>query len=967
MAKKKKQTKTIEISSQPSHLSRWLPVVAFVCLGILIFYPPFFRGLFFKEDMFLYNAFTALVFLLIWIRKIYQNDYTLLKTPLDWAIFAYAGAYLLSLIGAVHPGEAFYGFLKVLNYFMVFWMVTQAVKDFRDYRTILQILLAAGTGVAVIGIMAATGYSDYPSAFDGRVILSTLQYPNTTAAYLAVISLLAITLVTVEKRFSVRLVYTTAAFTMILVILCTLSKGAWLIFVIGAILLLAVMPGLNKISSLWALMVATAAAGLTYIKFYPAIIAEHSALAYLLIGALGVAIGMLVWEGLIYVYNRKGAKVTLAIAAVLLIAGLGAAGIVLGNQDSPLQAEAILKELAALTDFSNNSYTSRTDFIRWGLDIVKDHPVNGAGAGGWDALYHSYQDYLIFTTEAHNHFIQVWVEAGTIGLLAFLAIWILFARAAYQTYRRVCNNGNTDQQILIGGTFTAAVALGIHAAIDFDLSLAAISLVLWILWALISAAESITGEDSQTSGIWARTPIAFNISIGVLCVAVLIFCGCSYYSAHKHAVSASTALKAVSTDKSVQGQNELFQTALQHYERAAQLNSLDAEYQADLAYIYAMTYLRMKESGHQLSNLVYQQAVSAIEKAEKLKPFNPQIRSSLLNTANMLGEFPLTLQQAQGAILSNPNDINGYEALVKVLAAGMEHYYLEGNDEQVSQLAKELTDVGLKLEEQKAKINKNRPWKGQTLNFSAEAQFNIAKAGYLLGNYQESLDIFKYCTSNLLKLEFSDTDFTNMALENDNWVLSTAKDEEAVDGTCLKAVAQQDQKGWPTVLNVASQISVQPGAEYVLEVRYKIQHFTPGDLADTSNSVGIWSTTSGGDKEYQNTSFAFHTGTVEEPQTTWNIARQNLMVDEGYKWRSFRIGTGSVGAGSTFFIDYVRFYPVFNENTPQPVLEQFAWYAASLYKTGEVVEADNIAQQLKTFNAKVYLTYEKLINQEPLQ
>ena len=257
--KKKKQTKTIEIHQPTNHLPRWLPVVTFIFLGILIFYPPFFRGLFFKEDMFLYHIFTALVFLLIWGQKLYQKDYTLLKTPLDWAILAYAGAYLLSLIGAVHPGEAFYGFLRVLNYFMVFWMVTQVIKDFRDYKTILQILLAAGTGVAVIGLLAATGYSDYPAAFNGRVILSTLQYPNTTAAYLAVISLLAITLVTVERKLSTRLIYTTTAFVMILVILCTLSKGAWLIFVIGAVLLLAVMPGLNKISSLWTLAVALAA------------------------------------------------------------------------------------------------------------------------------------------------------------------------------------------------------------------------------------------------------------------------------------------------------------------------------------------------------------------------------------------------------------------------------------------------------------------------------------------------------------------------------------------------------------------------------------------------------------------------------------------------------------------------------------------------------------------------------------
>lgn len=964
--KKKKQTKTIEKNPQPNHLTKWLPVVTFVLLGILIFYPPFFRGLFFDEDMFLYHVFTALVFLLIWVQKIYRQDYSLLKTPLDWAILAYAGAYLLSLIGAVHPGEAFYGFLRTLNYFMVFWMVTQVVKSYRDYKTILQILLAAGTGVAVIGLLAATGYSDYPAAFNGRVILSTLQYPNTTAAYLAVISLLAITLVTVERKLSTRLIYTTAAFVMVLVILCTLSKGAWLIFVIGAVLLLAVMPGLNKISSLWTLAVAAAAAGATYTKFYPAIIAEQAALSYLLIGVLVVVGGMLVWEGLVYVHNRKGYKVTLAIAAILVIAVLGAGGIVLSNQDSPVQAEAIMEELAGLTDFSHNSYTSRADFIRWGLDIVKDYPVNGAGAGGWNALYHQYQDYLFFTTEAHNHFIQVWVEAGTIGLLAFLAIWILFFRAAYQTYQRSRNNRNTDQQILIGGTFTAAVALGIHAAIDFDLSLSAIALVLWILWALISSAQNIDNQNELAYSKFPQFQPVFNVGIAILCFLVLIFCGSTYYSAHKHAVIASQALHSVSEDKSDQEKNELFQTALEHYERAAQLNSLNAEYQADLAYCYALTYFSLKESGNQLADQFYQQAVSAVEKATELKPYNTKIRNSLLNTTNMLGDLSQVLQQAEGAMLSSPLDVNGYETLIKLLAAGLEYYQQEGDDEQAALIASKMLDVHLNLEKRRAQINNNRPWNGPPLILSHEAQYNIAKADYLLGNYQKCLAVFKSFTTNLLNLEFPDTGFSNTSLENENWVLSTVRDKQAVDGTCLKAVAKQDQRGWPMVLDLASRIPVQPGTEYILEIRYKIHNFTPGAIADTSNSAGIWGNT-GGEKESINTSFVFHSGEVITPQTSWNVVKQRLTVDEGHQWRSFRIGTGSVGAGSTFFIDYVKFYPVLNEYTPQPVLEQFAWYAATLYKISATAEAENIAQQLKTLNEQAYSTYEKLINHEPLQ
>ena len=43
----------------------------------------------------------------------------------------------------------------------------------------------------------------------------------------------------------------------------------------------------------------------------------------------------------------------------------------------------------------------------------------------------------------------------------------------------------------------------------------------------------------------------------------------------------------------------------------------------------------------------------------------------------------------------------------------------------------------------KAKINLNRTWHGSPLRLSPEAQYHIAQANYLLGNYEESLTIHK--------------------------------------------------------------------------------------------------------------------------------------------------------------------------------------------------------------------------------
>ena len=56
------------------------------------------------------------------------------------------------------------------------------------------------------------------------------------------------------------------------------------------------------------------------------------------------------------------------------------------------------------------------------------------------------------------------------------------------------------------------------------------TLVLWILFALISAAHSINDRISQLRPFPHLLPV-FNIGIAILCTLLLFIYGCSYYSA----------------------------------------------------------------------------------------------------------------------------------------------------------------------------------------------------------------------------------------------------------------------------------------------------------------------------------------------------------------------------------------------------------------------------------------------------
>ena len=154
----------------------------------------------------------------------------------------------------------------------------------------------------------------------------------------------------------------------------------------------------------------------------------------------------------------------------------------LGNQ--VVLSDDVAKEISGLLNLESSSYTARAEFMRCAVEIVKDHPIIGAGAGGWEALYRQYQNYSYWTTETHSHFLQVWVETGTVGLLAFLAMW-LFCFLCNQNIQGQGKRRIKATDIILGNCQRSSGS-GAHAAIDFDLSLPAMCMVLWSLLALVN-------------------------------------------------------------------------------------------------------------------------------------------------------------------------------------------------------------------------------------------------------------------------------------------------------------------------------------------------------------------------------------------------------------------------------------------------------------------------------------------------
>jgi len=101
----------------------------------------------------------------------------------------------------------------------------------------------------------------------------------------------------------------------------------------------------------------------------------------------------------------------------------------------------VLLSMFKFSNFVDKEIDSRMfHFWRPGWQMVRDHPVFGAGIG---SFYWLLRIYLNFPPEspiydnAHNYFLQIWAELGTVGLVSFLLILVIILRQGIGLLMRV--------------------------------------------------------------------------------------------------------------------------------------------------------------------------------------------------------------------------------------------------------------------------------------------------------------------------------------------------------------------------------------------------------------------------------------------------------------------------------------------------------------------------------------------------
>lgn len=933
----KKQEQKVEKSKNISRAIRekdrgFLYYIVYIGLIILLLYPPYFRGMFFDKEFLPTHIYSGILFLLYIIYKIkVLKEYRVFSSPMDYAAVALVVAYFLSIFVAVNIRSAIGELLKYINYFIAFYLVSDFVRSEEDRKAILWTMVISAFGVAFIGIGAAAGTFTYNGAIVGNRISSTLQYPNTLAAYLTAAFMLSTSLWATAHNRVQKAVLAFINYTLFLCFLFTLSRGAWLLFPVFYLILVVGMPGQYRLKVLGYSFQSFIIAVMASPGFGMAISANEKSKVWLwyIVGAiLSIALFYIVEKiSQRFAFHIKPKVVLSVFIIVILLGGIGAytaltteaaltishgedeeeslktswypiqdvkpeteytlkvslsakpgkeegqwgAGVLINSYDEAGNSvrivneyidEEITEEIREITfttrpdtvrlniGFANrypntqatfytaelyetndtssaqritlaykyipeaisrrlssisvedSSLSGRFTFYGDALKIIKDYPILGTGGGGWKAIYKAYQSYEYYTTEVHNFFLQLWVETGTVGILALVALCIT---AFISVYRTMISDVDITAKVLTWGTLSGVITLLGHSGMDFNLSLGAVALYLWQLLGIVkSSAITIQVEQYKTKAVWPVLTLGGTICAFVI-FSFILYQGYTYGQQAVRSVEEQDLIKA-----------------REYFEKAAKYDPYTASYKADLAQLDYFIARQTEDDD------LLQKSEDMRVKATNLDPYNPKLKTQLAAYYLEHGKLDEGISLLEQTTEINPFNIENWRNLADAYYKTAVVYIRQDYKDKALELLNRSQELFDKISECNNKVPKSARNKLEVTN---ELMLYVYKSKLLA----ENIDDDRYYRK-LDKLIFA-SDFTVDA-DNDGvpdlWRISNSKD--GLLEIQIEEVTKITNQGKGISYLITKQdISLNPQASYTVKIE------AGGNLPKDKISFNIYS------------------------------------------------------------------------------------------------------------------------------
>ena len=175
--------------------------------------------------------------------------------------------------------------------------------------------------------------------------------------------------------------------------------------------------------------------------------------AFVSLGIMGSCL-ILTWS--------RGAWLGLILAAIVLLfmwhrraLWLVFAGILSLPLLASILPQSIIYRFTSIGNLSDSSTSYRVYIWHSSVDMIKDNFLSGIGIGegAWDRLYPLYT-YMGVEAAPHSHnlYLQIWLELGVFGILAFMIFIFLLLSAAFTLFAALSDNSVTLKTELSAGT-----------------------------------------------------------------------------------------------------------------------------------------------------------------------------------------------------------------------------------------------------------------------------------------------------------------------------------------------------------------------------------------------------------------------------------------------------------------------------------------------------------------------------------
>lgn len=427
-----------------------------------------FRGSFFQFEQTLF-AFVMLIIFILWLLKSYKGKEAYTVNLQDGLFLLVIVGYLTSLINPVDSIGAWKELYLILTYFFVYLMG----KDFLFKGRFLFVgfLLILTGSISMIGLLAYYGYQfPFEALYLGNRIGSVLQYPNTLAALNIVGIVVALGVTLFNRLLTLRAISFLVVSINLTTLMLTISRGGMLVLAFILFIYLILLPKEKKIP-----YVIFNALGFGIVLFFLRDLAGSFGLltpglkylSIILISSLILFIGL---DYLLRLIDFSKSRVYLY--GAVAVTGSLALFIFFGFQLLP---ENLIKRLSDI-NFDTLSVRTRLDFYEAAWGILKDYPF-GIGGEGWGSVYYDYIPDFFIAREVHSHPLQIGVEAGFIGMIAYLLFSLVSIYRLIKGYL-IEESSTRYYYLIIGLSF---MTLFLHSLIDFDLSYTSVALLFYAL------------------------------------------------------------------------------------------------------------------------------------------------------------------------------------------------------------------------------------------------------------------------------------------------------------------------------------------------------------------------------------------------------------------------------------------------------------------------------------------------------